>query len=518
MATTTTDVLVVGAGPAGLATAVSALRHGAQVLVVERRDGTSTVPRATGISTRTMEIFREWGITAQVRAGSVDCEPQVAIVHTLADEPLQVVPFTFPSMREALAVSPAYPAICPQDHVEPLLVEQVRQLGGVVRFSTALDELRIDGEAVHGRLGTGGDVRARFVVGADGPRSTVRNALGIGWERHGTLGTYVQLLFRPDLAELLGRPLHGLHLVQHPDAPGVILPVGGGRWAFAHQWYAERGESPGDYTAERWTELLRIATGLPQLRPQLLGARPFSMTAETASTFRRGPGFLVGDAAHRMTPAGGVGMNTAVHDGHELGWRLAWVLRGLAGDALLDSYAAEREPVGRANALRSLRFGGEPDPSDGLAGDLGRTYRSVVIPADGPAITAVSRHDRGARPGERAPHVWVQHHGRRRSMLDLFEDRLTVVVGRSGSCWARASERLAGLPIEVLVADRDLIDPRGTLSRSYRLGDRSAVLVRPDGVVSWRHDGPCADPAAALAAAVATALGLPAAGQQALAV
>jgi putative polyketide hydroxylase len=338
----TTDVLVVGAGPAGLATAVAALRHGAQVLVVERRPGTSTIPRATGVSTRTMEIFREWGIAAAVRAGGVDCDPRFAVLRTLAEPPLHVEPFSAPSMRAALAVSPAYPAICPQDHIEPLLVEQLRRLGGGIRFSTALTGLQIDGNAVRAELGgasgaggSGGDelVQARFVVGADGPRSTVRAALGIGWERLGTLGEFVQLLFRPDLSALIGRRAHGLNVVQHPDAGGVLLPVGGGRWAFAHQWYPERGEHPSDYTAGRWTELLRTATGLPGLHPEILGARPFAMTAEIASTYRRGPGFLVGDAAHRMTPIGGVGMNTAIHDAHELAVGLGAAGPGRGGAA-----------------------------------------------------------------------------------------------------------------------------------------------------------------------------------------
>ena len=207
-----------------------------------------------------------------------------------------------------------------------------------------------------------------------------------------------------------------------------------------------------------------------------------------------------------MTPVGGIGMNTAIHDGHELGWRLGWAVRGLAGDALLDSFAAEREPVGRALAARSLRDD-QPDPSDGLPGDLGRTYRSGVITDDGEP--PAEGHVRTARPGERAPHVWVERHGRRLSVLDLFEDRLTLLTARDGG-WQRAQPpvRRGGAPVEVVVAGRDLNDPAGALTRGYRLGADSAVLVRPDGVVAWRHDGPCTDHAATLSAAVATALGL----------
>ncbi|TQM46109.1 putative polyketide hydroxylase [Pseudonocardia cypriaca] len=498
---TTTDVLVVGAGPAGLATAITALRHGARVLVVERRGGTSTVPRATGVSTRTMELFRFWGVARAVREGAIDCDPRVAITRTLSAEPDELFPFSYPSMREALAVSPTYPALCSQDHIEPVLAAEIRRLGGEVRFGTELAELRTTPDGVHAELGPAGSVRARFVVGADGARSAVRTALGIGWEHLGSLGEFVNVLFRPDLAALLGRRLPGISFVKHPDAECVLLPVGAGRWTATRRWFPEHGESAADYTPARWTELLRTATGLPGLQPELLATGAFAMAADVAATVRSGPAFLVGDAAHRMTPQGGIGMNTAIHDGHELGWRLAWVVRGLAADALLDSYAAEREPLGRALAARSLREEREPD--DGLPTDLGRTYRSPVVADDGAA--PAQGHSRTARPGERAPHVWVRWRGRRVSVLDLFEDRLTVLTGHRGEGWRHATPR--GVPIDVLVAGQDLPDPNRALRAAYRLEPHSAVLVRPDGIVAWRHDGRCRDRGAALAGAVETTLG-----------
>jgi 2-polyprenyl-6-methoxyphenol hydroxylase-like FAD-dependent oxidoreductase len=495
--TTTTDVLVVGAGPAGLATAISAARHGARVLVVERHASTSVHPRATGLSTRTMEILRSWGIADPVRDRSVECDLEVAITRSASEQPLAVQPTGYPTPRGALAASPSMPALCAQDHLEPLLVDALLALGGEIRFGTALTGLCSTPDGVRAELGRAGRVRARFVVGADGSRSRVRRALGIGVQRLGVLGEFVQAVFRPDLAELTGQPTRPLTLITHPDAEGVLLPVGGGRWAFAHEWHPERGETP-DYSAARWTALLRTATGLPELAPEILSVLPFTMAADVATTYRAGNGFLVGDAAHRMTPVGAVGLNTAVHDGHELGWRLAWSVRGLAGDALLDSYAAEREPVGRANAERSLRRG-EPDRADGLSGDLGRTYLSAVLAGAEPASP---RCDRAARPGERAPHAWIRHEGRRCSVLDLFEGRLTVLAGTDGDLWRAAANRLRGIPLQVLTTDAE---PR--LRRAYRLAPGSAVLVRPDGIVAWRHDGPYLDPASALSNAVATSLG-----------
>jgi putative polyketide hydroxylase len=485
---TTTDVLVVGAGPAGLATALTALRNGARVLVVERSPGLSTVPRATGISVHTMELFRRWGVDAAIRAGRIDCDPTVTVARTLAAEPDEVVPLAYPPLRDMIRASPALPAMCPQDHVEPVLAAEVRRLGGRIRFDTPLTGLHVTPDGVRAELGTSGRVRARFVVGADGPRSAVRAALGIGWERLGTIGEFEQILFRPDLADRLGRRPSALVFVKHPAAEGVLLPVGSGRWSLVR-----RRDGDGMSRAA----VIRAATGFADLQPEIIGSSAFTMAADVATTYRSGPGFLVGDAAHRMTPFGGVGMNTAIHDGHELGWRLAWAVRGLAGDALLHAYATEREPVGRANAERSLSE--ERDPDDGLPRDLGGAYRSAVILDDGePPATG---HHRTARPGERAPHVWVGAAGSpRRSILDLFENRLTLLT--------RGSRRLpGGLPVAVVEVGRDLPDPHGRVRRAYRLGAGSAVLVRPDGVVAWRQDGSRDDRDRALSAAVATALG-----------
>jgi len=494
----TTDVLVVGAGPAGLATAVSASGHGARVLVVERRAGPSTVPRATGMSIRTMEVMRGWGVADAVLAGSIVCEPTVTITQRLADPPADVVPLAWPSVREMVAASPAFPAVVPQDHLEPVLVDAVRRRGGEVRFGAPFTALRTTSDGVRATVG-GVEVRARFVVGADGPHSPVRTALGIRWERLGVIGEFTLTLFRA--AGMPPRP-SALNFVMHPDAEGVLLPLGIGRWG-----YFQAGTAPS-------LAALLTAIGRP-VTPEVLGTSRFTLAADVASAYRAGPGFLVGDAAHRMPPYAGLGLNTAIHDGHELGWRLAWAARGLAGDDLLASYADEREPAGRANALRSLNT--ERQPDDGLPRDLGGTYRSGVIVDDG-AAPAVGHH-RTARPGERAPHAWFRAGGRRRSTLDLFEGRLTVLAGPEGR-WSppgvrgewedrrgRWGDRPDGsrVPVAVLRVGRDLPDPRGVIQRAYRLGPESAVLVRPDGVVAWRHDGPV-DPAA-LVSAVRTAVG-----------
>jgi 2-polyprenyl-6-methoxyphenol hydroxylase-like FAD-dependent oxidoreductase len=486
----TYDVLVVGAGPGGLATALSAARHGARVLVVDRHPGTSSRPRATGISLRTMEIFRVWGVADAVRERAVPVDQLATSGATLVAPPRSSGRAGgYPDLREILRVSPAVPLVCPQDLVEPILADAVRRHGGEVRFGARLVGLQVRPDGVRAELATGDRVGARFVVGADGTRSTVRAALGIGLRHLGTWAEAVQVLFTPDLAPLLGHLPHVLTFVDEPQ-PAAMCPMGAGRWSYvAVRFDGGRPEIPAD-----WTPTLRAATGLPDLEPEVLDVARFTLAASVATSYRAGPGFLVGDAAHRTTPVAGIGLNTAVHDGHELGWKLAWVARGLAGEGLLDSHDAERGPVGLAAAERSLDVDGRP--TDGLASNLGHTHRSTVIAGTGtpPAL----RIDLAARPGERAPHVWVEHAGRRVSTLDLFDGRLTLVAGGSTG-WARAA---GPFDLQLLAADRG-----SALARAYHIGPESAVLVRPDGRVAWRSDDRVPDPRPALAGAVALALG-----------
>lgn len=492
----TADVLVVGAGPAGLATAIAAARHGARVLLVERHPGTTRYPRAIGVDVRTMEIFRSWGLHRRIREGEIPVRALTSTSATVREADPVGVPIGYPlDPRVGLAVSPVLPLCCPQDHIEPVLLEHARSLGVDVRFGVELTGLVDDGAAVHAQLrdratGAVSRVRARFAVGADGPRSTVRKTLGISFDRVGSLGPHVNIMFRADLGPVLGPRRYPLYFLGEAFQPNVVFPLGRGRWGYLR---------PADVPLDDLVSLVRAAVGVPTLDVQIIAGLRFELAGELARSFRSGNVFLVGDSAHRMTPRGAVGMNTAIQGAHNLGWKLAWVARGRAGLALLDSYEAERRPPAEFNTRLSVELD-IPAPPDRIAAALGTRYASDVVAAE-PA------GDRAA-PGTRAPHVWIRHRGRARSTLDVFDAAVSLLVGDGAPRW-RSAAAGSPVPVQVLGVDEQPGAAAERLRAAYGLGDGGAVLVRPDGYVAWRCDRG-AEPGLALPAAVALTLGLPA--------
>ncbi len=509
-------VLIVGAGPTGLCTSLLLSRYGIPSLLVERHASTSIYPRATGVSTRSMELFRQWGLDQRVKAAGFELEDASAPVSlTLAQPELTRLPLGFPSAQEVAAVSPVTPCACPQDALEPLLLERARSYAEAqVVFGTELTTIEQDGAGIRATIIDRSTenatlVEAHYVVAADGAHSRVREHLGIAMQGPDQLGNYLSVLFRADLNRLIKSHVHGLYFIQHPEASGIFVPTStDGRWVFAMEWHPERGERLEDYDSERCIRLVRTATGVPDLDVELLGVQAFPFAAQVAQCYRKGNVFLAGDAAHRMTPSGGTGMNTGIHDAHNLAWKLAAVLKGWADTTLLETYESERRPVGLHNTRRSntRRVMGEHEEDEeswsDLEIDLGYCYESKVIipdPAAEEVGTAPARSRLTCRPGRRAPHVWLTRGGKRISTLDLYDQTLTLVTGSAGTSWCEAADRVARAHGVPLVAH--LIGPEGELGdgdshwdETYKVEADGALLIRPDGFVAWRKPGMVRDP------------------------
>ena len=370
------DVVIVGAGPSGLTTAVSLARAGVRVLVIEKHRGLSAFPKATGLRPRTMEILRSWGLEQAVLDRSEPTQLTMAVRPVLA-APGTEIPLGLPTEEMVTALTPTRFAMFPQNALEALLLAEVRRCGGEVRFETSFTGLSQDesGVTVTVQLAAADDpvqLTARYLVGADGGRSAVRSIVGIRYDELGSEGNHLSALVHADLSAVMPAMPYVLAVAVAPGAEGLFATTGERhRWIFDIEWHPEAGESLADWPVERMAERIRRAAGLRDLQLEITGIFPWSFGASVAQYQRSGRVFLIGDAAHRTTPRGATGMNTGIADGHNLGWKLAWVIRGWAAPSLLDSYEPERAPVGRANALASLESGMNKGGDHSIGQDFG---------------------------------------------------------------------------------------------------------------------------------------------------
>jgi putative polyketide hydroxylase len=449
------EVVVVGAGPAGLAAGITLGSYGVDTLVVDKRLSASTLPRATVASTGTIELLRRWGLEQAARERAIDVEFQAWACATLAAaEQGEAVEVGLPTREQAAVVSPSSPACLPQDELEPLLEEHVGSFPSV-RLERGLELVGLERAREGGHVLTlaGADglrrrVQARYVIGADGIRSRVRRQLGIASEGSEGPATRLAILFRAPLWELVHEHRYLIYFLT-AGADNSLIPAGKpNRWVLAVPWDATANhvQALTGGQVERW---IREAAGDPCLPIEIERWLPVVFGTALAERFRAEDAFLIGDAAHRVTPRGGTGLNTAIRDGFDLAWKLAWVLRGWGNDDLLDSYESERRPVAEFNTERS-----------------GRADGSILGNAFGLNVDI----------GGRIPHVWVPHERGVVSTLDLLHDGLTLFVGPDWRGVVSAGE--AGSP-PLTVERLDAIAARG-----LGLTPAGALLARPDGHVA----------------------------------
>lgn len=467
------DVLIVGGGPVGLAAAIACDHQGLTFQLVERHHAATRFPKGRAVSTRTMELFRRWGLEQQILDTAL---PRAENLHfysarTLTDPDYQ----RFTSAVEDYPHSPTFTALCSQERLEPLLRDELeRRAPGSTHFGTTLLHFVQDDDGVIATVENADgvqQVKASYLLGADGPASTVRTACGIALRGPENLSSNVNILFEADLRDHVADRLSMLYTVDG----GAFMAVDND-----HRWLLNLVNPPD----EDLPTLIRRATGLPDLNPQIVDHNRWSARAQLADHFRSGRVFLAGDAAHPMTPYGGFGLNTGIQDVDNLAWKLAGVLHGWGGAALLDTYAQERRPVAAITVAESLRrldraLAGDrgAKPSDGLV--LGFHYDSPVIVPDGtppPAGDPIADYVPTARPGHRLPHIQLPLG----SALDLVGPGFSLLV-------ADLIHWQPVLDVSVVLAPLAVheVQPFDVLG----IGPTGAVLVRPDGHVAWRESG-----------------------------
>ena len=400
-----------------------------------------------------MEMLRAWGLEQRILDGGVDVEMAMYEMPTVARAAEgSRIEVGYPTPHQSAIVSPVAPACVPQDHLEAVLLEHLASLPAAT-VRRGVEAVNVHSTPDHVTVSlrdVSTDARrtviAQYVVAADGGRSGIRSSLGIELVGPDAVIEGVQVEFHaPDLWPALGAHRYGVYAITDPEAGGTLLPAGpGDRWLFGAG--VDRDESA-DAAAlqETLTRRIELASGIPGLKIRINRHNFFSAAAKIATRFSSGRVHLVGDAAHRITPRGGTGLNTAIGDGRDIGWRLAWVLSGWAPSSFLDGYEEERRPVAVHNMERSA------DP-------LGtRRLAAAELQVD---------------LGGRVPHVWVD--GTKRSTLDLLGTGLTLFHGPASRPPSSAASD--GPPLSVVALDT-------AAARAFGLGPAGAALVRPDGVL-----------------------------------
>jgi putative polyketide hydroxylase len=504
-----TPILVVGGSLVGLSTSLFLGWRGVPHILIDKYPGSSPHPRAMGFTETTLEHYRAVGIAEQIPQVPAGTRLRRVTVDSLVGDWQSEQAWTpGEAPLRPLEQSPCTGAAIPQDRLEPILRAAARAQGAELRVSTELTGFQMTGDGVLAQVidrasGQRYEISADYMIAADGANSPVREALGITRSGIGHLGVLRSVLFHcPGADAVLQRGAQQFSIEQE-GFRAFLTTYGDSRWVLMLDGDEERTE-PALQAA------IRRALGADMAFDIITTGR-WEMAGRIADTYRQGRVFLAGDAAHQLPPTrGGFGANTGIDDAWNLAWKLQRVIKGEAAPALLDTYDAERRPIGW---LRHQQTFSRPDyaaragaafvPEALFSNDameFGQLVRSRAVAGAGPALPPAATPQQWAgQPGTRAPHVWVDKAGQRMSSLDLFGREYVLLTVNAD--WSAAAE---GLGLRSIDVGNDVIfPPSQPFADVFGVSASGATLVRPDGVIGWRSlAGPDEDGVEALSASL----------------
>jgi len=559
-----TKVLIVGAGPAGASAAVFLGKHGIHALMISRHSGTADTPRAHITNQRTMEALRDVGLEKACMAHASPSEfiehsfwlrsmagEELARTYAWGNDPAR--------MGDYAAASPCRMCDLPQTELEPILIAEARRLGCDVRFHTELISFEQDADGVTAlivdrRSGQTEQVRAQYMIGADGARSRIVEQLDIGLTGQHGLGCAINVDCELDLTEYV-KHRRGSLFATIQSGSSLWAPVAmfrmvrpWTRWLVALIAPPTAGvpEPSQQEIEQRVLELV----GIPDMPMKTLSISRWWINDVVAERYAVGRVFCMGDAVHRHPPTNGLGSNTCIQDAFNLAWKLALVLHGQASAGLLDSYNTERQPVGRqivARANKSMRHNQKiwdalgagltaatpsrdretSNPREGYEAlrrdivesqyeyhahgvEMNRAYDSTALVSDGtePSFQRDPElyYQPSGRPGSPLPHLWLGHRepGPRMSTLDVAgKQRFVLLLASEGEAWRDAAASVSahlGVKVEVISIGpfMDYEDHYGQWRELVGIETNGCILVRPDLYIAWRSKSLVEDPTAEL--------------------
>ena len=550
-----TPCLVVGAGPVGLMAGILLGQGGLSTQVIDQDSGTQESPAAHVVNARTLEICRQAGLDSAALAKIVK-PPEDAghalFVTRLNGEVVGRLPFERQG-KECLRFTPTPLRNISQNRFESFLESELtRTAETTLNYQHRWESAEQDDEGVTSKvrdLKTDEllEIRSRYLIAADGAGSRIRKSLGIEMDGPPRLQSFVMIHVQIDLRNLVRDRPGVLYWILDPAAGGVFVAHDIDReWVYMYEFDSDR-ESLDDYDEARCRALVTQAIG-QEYPMQIRNRLTWTMSAQTASTVRDRRIFLVGDAAHRFPPTGGLGLNTGIQDIHALAWRLNAIEKGWANASLLESYAVERVPVAQNNAEQSLRnaskllaipaalgtleeasttrmqatldspegrtrveasIADQAEHFDMLGLQLGYVYTSQAILSDTHPTPTVDNPVReyapSGQPGARLPHTWLRRGNEKISSLDLIRPNgFTLLTRDDPADWSEAVSACEAWPIELVKIEADEEEEKGAWSRACGLESGGAILVRPDQHVAWRSPSKPEDPSSSLMRVLST--------------